>query len=478
MQKENACLKKIKYTSLKFSFLFLMNVVFCLSFQQHLKAQALKRKATEKIIFRMDSLEVINNSFTYSNNLRSVACRIRSNKKQLVAVDGINGRAFDSVCVPVFSNDGSHIAYAARNGSKWFIMVDEKEFVVLNTDTSVTTLLFAPAGKVPFYVINSHQQYFAVVNNKISEPYDFIDGNSFSFSANGQKVAYIAQKGNKSTIVFDGKENDKFDRVGFPVISADGKHIIYSAFDSGKSLVVLDTIKSQPYESTASTMFGDASGRHCAYVADSNNNQFVVVNGIKAGTYGLVHTLCYNLNSSRLVYGIDASPGNSGFNQFAIVDGKKEGPFETVVEGSFVFSPDGKHLAYEVEKHDEFMLVVDGKEGKHYSDIMQSSTIFSPNNLQVAYVAENDSKRMAILNEMEGPAYDDILSLAFSPDNKWLAYSARFGNKDFVIVNGNKGKVYDSFMGQGEIIFDSPFKFHYLAIRDKVIYLVEEEIEK
>ncbi len=478
MQKENMFFKTLKFSRLKYTLLLLMNLVFCILFQEHLKAQAVKRKATEKIIFRIGSLEVINNSFTYSNNMRSVACRTRSNKKQSIAVDGINGRVFDSVCVPVFSHDGSHIAYAALEGSKWFIMVDEKEFVVLNADTSVTALLFAPNGKVPIYVINSHQQYFTVFNNKKSEPYDFIDGNTFSFSADSQKFAYISNKGNKSTIVFDGKENYLFDRVGFPVISADGKHIIYSAFDKGKSLVVLDTIKSQLYESTASTMFGDASGRHCAYVADSNNNQFVVVNGIKAGTYGLVHTLCYNLNSSRLVYGIDASPGNSGFNQFAIVDGKKEGPFETVVEGSFVFSPDGKHLAYEVEKHDEFMLVVDGKEGKHYSDIMQSSTIFSPNNLQVAYVAENDSKRMAILNEIKGPAYDDILSLAFSPDSKLLAYSARLDNKDFVIVNGSKGHVYDSFMGQGEIVFDSPGKFHYLAIRDKVIYLVEEEIEK
>jgi WD40 repeat protein len=475
MQKENMCLKKI---SPKISFLFLLNLVLCLSFQQPLKAQSVKRKVTEKIIFRMDSLEVFNNSFTYSNNLRRVACRIKINNKQLVAVNGINGRGFDSVCVPVFNNDGSHYAYAAREGLKWFIMVDEKEFVVLNTDTSVVALLFATNEKVPVYVINSHQQYFAVVNNKISEPYDFINANTFSFSADGYKVAYVAQKGNKSTIVFDGKENYLFDRVGFPVISADGKHIIYSAFDSGKSIVVLDTIKSQHYESTASTIFGDASGLHCAYVVDSNKNQFVFVNGIKAGAYGLVHTLCYNSNGSRLVYGIDASPGNSGFNQFAIVDGKKEGPFETVVEGSFVFSPDGKHLAYEVEKHDEFMLVVDGKEGKHYSDIMQSSTIFSPNNLKVAFVAENDSKRMAILNEMEGPAYDDILSLAFSPDSKWLAYSARLGNKNFVIVTNSKGTVYDSFMGQGEIVFDSPFKFHYIAIRDKVIYLIEEEIEK
>ena len=54
-----------------------------------------------------------------------------------------------------------------------------------------------------------------------------------------------------------------------------------------------------------------------------------------------------------------------------------------------------------------------------------------------------------------------------------------------IVVDGVKGNSYDGIMSpptpkdqmSQNVIFDSPNSFHYLAMRDKSIFLVEETLE-
>jgi hypothetical protein len=70
-------------------------------------------------------------------------------------------------------------------------------------------------------------------------------------------------------------------------------------------------------------------------------------------------------------------------------------------------------------------------------------------------------------------------TLTFSPEGSHVVYGAFSGDKQFVVVDEKKGKGYDSIIFTnkgGNIIFDSLGTFHYLALKDGGIYLVEEKI--
>ena len=127
---------------------------------------------------------------------------------------------------------------------------------------------------------------------------------------------------------------------------------------------------------------------------------------------------------------------------------------------------------------DQQVVVVDGEEKKRYYGV--GTLIFNPNSEHVAYAGMTSDKQFAIINEEEGKQYDTVLkgTLVFSPDSKHVAYAAAIGKDMFVVVDGKEGDYYNNIitLGGGRVAFDSPDSLHYLALRAKDIYLVEEMV--
>jgi hypothetical protein len=146
------------------------------------------------------------------------------------------------------------------------------------------------------------------------------------------------------------------------------------------------------------------------------------------------------------------------------------------IKESLIVSPDNKRIAYAVRVDNKQVVVVDGKMEKQYDGIGIGSLIFSLDSKHMAYVAAVSNKQFVVVDEKEGKQYDGIGSLIFSPDSKHVAYGARAGNKQFVVVDEKEGKQYDGIVKGGKIILDSPEALHYLAGKDRSIYLVEERI--
>jgi Tol biopolymer transport system component len=108
-------------------------------------------------------------------------------KKRLVVVDGVSGPQYDGIGRgdPVFSPDGRRVAYVAMNGG------GQKEFVV--------------------------------VDGVSGAEYDEIAGNSPVFSPDGMRFAYIANKGRTQVVVVDRKPGPEFAAIaGGPVFHGDG----------------------------------------------------------------------------------------------------------------------------------------------------------------------------------------------------------------------------------------------------------------
>ena len=151
-----------------------------------------------------------------------------------------------------------------------------------------------------------------------------------------------------------------------------------------------------------------------------------------------------------------------------------------MVSAPLVFSPNSKRLAYVAQTGKEYFVVFDGKEGKKFDAIGNGSIIFSPDSNHMAYGAQSENKRFVVKDGKEERQFDDIgnRSLVFSPDSKYLAYVAQSDNKQFVVVGEKAEKLYDNIMiiAMDRIVFYSSDRFHYLAVRDKSIYLVDNNI--
>ncbi len=442
----------------------------------HLQGQQIKRKVKETFIAKIDGSKLVNNSFSYSNNMKRIAYCLYEGDKQIAVIDGIKGQPFEKVNMPFFSPDSKYFTYSAHDGKKWIWITGEKKEKAVDTSATIAFQMYGPDNKNIVYILNDGSKFFLKYKGIKSKSYNAINANSIVFSKDGNSIAFTATQDKKQLIVLNDEEQTLFDQVGFPVLSADGKHLGFWAINGNKSFAVIDKVQSRAYENVSSIIFSD-HGNHFAYQAVSGNKNIVIYDSTESEKYDVVHSLCFNPDGLRLAYGVElAKPRKEDFKHHLVIDGKISAPYETVVENSLKFSSDGKSFAFEGENHDQFFMVLNGADGKHYSDVMQFTATFSPDNLRFAYVAENEYKRFINADTVEGKPFQDIYSIAFSPNSRWFAYSARLNDKELIIVEDNLGSTYDSILANGQIIFDAPNRFHYMAMKDKKIILVEEKI--
>ncbi|MDL5502050.1 MAG: hypothetical protein QSU88_02435, partial [Candidatus Methanoperedens sp.] len=67
---------------------------------------------------------ILKHTLTFSPDGKRIAYAAREGDKWFVVVDGKEGKRYDDILkhTPVFSPDSKRIAYAAREGNKWFVI--------------------------------------------------------------------------------------------------------------------------------------------------------------------------------------------------------------------------------------------------------------------------------------------------------------------------------------------------------------------
>jgi hypothetical protein len=130
-----------------------------------------------------------------------------------------------------------------------------------------------------------------------------------------------------------------------------------------------------------------------------------------------------------------------------VIDGSEGEPFDRIVHGSVVFSPDSRRVAYAAERQGKFLIVVDGEEGQPFEDIY--NPVFSPDDRRVAYVGGKVGSRSAVVDgEIVSAKYPDVgggTGVVFSPDSQRLAYAALTAPEaEFVVIDGREEQPYAS----------------------------------
>jgi roadblock/LC7 domain-containing protein len=304
---------------------------------------------------------------------------------------------FDDLVVGIFSPDGQRFAYVGRRGNKWMVVVDGKEgppFDVLGgIEFSRDGRRFTYAGadidkgftgdKARGRVVVDGEPGPQFEGRKVgtfgdvlrtggmvatiafgysaSFSHEFHGVSSPSFNADGNRVAYVAHRGNDDEVVIlDGQPGPRFSSVvAAPVFSSDGRHVAYAASDAGVKTLVVDGERvgsaSMPGADFVSDVTFAPDGRRLGYVAITGSRW---AGQAKTATTGVPVSKAVGRRAKRRVY-VDGQPG-SEYNAQDL--------------SGLWFSPDSRHFIYVVHDVEESsgnvsFVVTDKTEGKRYDGV-------------------------------------------------------------------------------------------------------------
>lgn len=431
--------------------------------------------------------------------------------------------SFPSVWV---SPDGQRVAYKAKKGKKWLMVVDGIEGKEYDWILHLGLPKFSPNGKRFMYPVSHDGKFLMVVDGKESIDYDGLYP-AYTFSPDSQRTAFVAVRGKdpakrKFIAVIDGIEGSEYDEISLypdnfkPATynnhSADGLHLMY-ATQADRWHGVTDG----PDRTHDEISIGFSSdSQHFSYSAKRQGTWKVITDGVEKGDYEAL--VPFGALDQRLFFGPDgnrfAYAARRGGKWFAVIDGV-EGPQYDFVEGLFGgrFSPDGHRTTYTAMRDGKWVVVIDGTEGKLYDRV--SPPQFGTAGRRVAYFAYEKGRELLVIDGIEvdqGPAkwkafphiifspdgqhiayakpghpkwemvedgvitgeYHTMTDPRFSPDSRHIAYAAALGRRWRVVVDGVEGKVYDAIVG---LKFESDNRLSYIAVEDRSIFRVEHQLD-
>jgi dipeptidyl aminopeptidase/acylaminoacyl peptidase len=408
--------------------------------------------------------DIVQKSITFSPDGSRLAfvATVEKGVQQAVIVDQTEEKPYDKIIdgTLAFSPDSMHLAYVAQTGGKQFLIMDGE--VKYGDAQLIKKLVFSPDSKRLAFAVESGKEHFVVADSKEEKHYDLIHPDSIVFSPDSRRLAYAAMSGIKQVVVVDGKEQVEFvPPVKVETLPVEGQESVKVPTISVNDLKMVKTLAYSP------------DSKRLAYVVLAGDKEFLVVDGVEQKKYDGVARPIFSPDSKRLAYSAKLN------NQyFVVVDGIAGNPYDIV--GPPVFSPDGSRMAYIAKAKKDWFIVVDGVEGKHYDAIAKDcEPIFSPKGNRLAYGAKKGKVFFMVVDGNEQKGYDAISSPAFSPDGKFLAYAASTGRQWSVAVDGISGPSYGGIVAQGgvAVVFDTPKRFHYLALKGTDICTVRETIQ-
>ncbi len=363
----------------------------------------------------------------------------------------------------IFSKDGAHWAYMAKQGDEFVVMLDGKEFArgPINTRNLANSL-------------------------------------NLTFSANGQHIFWSDDdtQGN-FVIVVDGKPGPPLRTLPQLVLSPDGNHYAYVNYNR---------------DGTGAWTFVD--GRQVNYFGD--NLQYTARNVLLSTMHTPDNNSVFVLNGKPSIKALSLSPmwvsddgkqiamiitPQQGAKSFLAVDGKQIEGTEGVPVEKVYFSPDGKHYAAlcRTKTSGKFM-IIDGKKGDEYPNISNGATDiannthwqyvtwtgnrgnftdlqppvpgFTADSSRFVYIANSNGRQFLVVNTDESDAFGDYLAPILSPvGNRMATYGVTPDNTQHILLDG-KDTSYGPGTRINQLTF-SPQGTHYAFINQNTTVFLD-----
>ncbi len=160
-------------------------------------------------------------------------------------------------------------------------------------------------------------------------------------SRDGRRVAYRAQRGDRSFVVVDGAAGPEAELMSDPAISADGKTVAYGERRDDRWWLVVGE-RRMPIGHRPAFVFLSADGRSAGYwYVGEDSRARVVVDGKAGEPFALVGLPCFGPDGRTVAYGAE-----EGERSYVVIGDRK---FESPGRSSDpVFLPGGRKIGYGV----------------------------------------------------------------------------------------------------------------------------------
>lgn len=364
----------------------------------------------------------------------------------------------------IFSKDGAHWAYMAKQGDNYIVMRDGQEL-----------------ARGPINTRNLSNAF------------------NLTFSANGQHIFWSdTDAQGKLVIVADGKPGPALLYAPKLVLSADGDHYAYASYnrDGTGAWAIVDGRQAD--------FFGDDLQYTARDVllstARANNASVFVINGKPSVKAYRLSPMWFSADGKQLAIVVTPQPGAPSF---LTVNGKQIPGTEGLVIEKVYFSPDGNHFAAlcDTKTNARFMLI-DGKKGDEYpaiaSQVVNDSGAhwryvtwtqnrndfgdldpplpgFTADSSKFVYVANSNGRLFLVINDDESNAFTNMLQPVLSPVGHRVA-AAGFApdNTQHLLVDGR-----DTSEGHRRIsqLTFSPLGTHFAFILDSYTLCVDGTVQ-
>jgi hypothetical protein len=353
---------------------------------------------------------------------------------------------------PIFSPNGSRLAFVASHRGKCFVVVDGKEgphYEVTSDRWPVSDLVFSHSSRHIAYKTRRKGKNYLMVNGKEFGPYDDVA------SKDGSKVPGIRD--------FQFAEDDNF--FSYRAKISNGMVACRGWIQGGN----IQLTTSKKYETTGAGtpvwLRGKSGekGHEFAFIARENKKEFIAIlpepkaQNKKPKMYDFIRRHSPICNPSHIPGFLARSD-----KKWRVVIGDNEWqPCEAV--GQLMNSPSGNRWACTAQIKGKIVMLVDGSPGPGYSGIRYPRTVFAARDERVIYAAAKDGKSVVVIDGKESEPYPEVDggSILCAPGSQRMAYVVGDGKKYCVVLDGWKGPVFPRVSG---LRFDPPGKrFAYRA---------------
>jgi hypothetical protein len=388
----------------------------------------------------------------------------------------------------MFSRDSKHVAYTARRYAK-----SDVEYVLMIDGVEREVFLKSPAWALTFSADNKRVIWAEDTGYRYEMRESSVDGSqpridhkygpaqltmNFFYGPAGE-VGFVGSRPEGKFVMYNGKEmTPNLKAVKSWRLSFDGQHIaVVVEPESFRDVVIVDGKSSPVYGGLEadyvknSLALSPVGGRY-AYGIEKKRVEYPVIDGKEGKGYARVAEFTFSPDGKRLAHWAVQNG-----KLLMVLDGRDSAAYDEL--GLPVFSPDSKSFAYGGGSGARKWITVNGQPQKAYDYISEPE--FTPDSKRVVYLADltNDGPTVLVDNGKEGKQYEAIQEqLYFSPTGR-VAMVAYEGDQQLVVVDGVEGNRYDQIitLGGGKVAFAADNSFHYLAVKNGEVFLVEEKIE-
>ena len=332
------------------------------------------------------------------------------------------GPTYDAIGSLVWSPDRKRLAYSARRGNRWHVVLDGTPGPGYEW---VNWLAFSPDGRRFVYGATKDGKRHLVIDGKAQTLFDDV---SFPvFSLDGRRLAYHVRKGKRSAIVLDGKAGSYHAQVTPPRFSKQGA-LVYGVINPSRGFIVQAGKPGPPFDEMNWVLLSPP-GSILAYKVRTADRWHVVIDGKPGPGFERVDEAVFPDAGSRVAY-----VGHRDGKQFMVIDGQSGPAWEEV--NSPVFSKRGSHVAHVVRQNRRERLVLDGKAGPWRDRIRPM--LFAADGTHHVHEVSDDGDWFVMHDGQSGPDFDGVAWPTFSPDGNRLAYWARTGKRVVAVVDARK----------------------------------------